>query len=225
MSTKTISQGVEWKPRTVDESDLLPYSMGNHPWHYVHFAASWEWHDGLGAFLPQLGTLSRQPGVNGVDQNGDPTDAIGNLTARGGMVVQPNDPRLGKFAGYLVAYQCEGGRKHYAHRGTSYALRPGSRTPIVVPAPDYDAFRAHLTTVPGLIHPLDEHTIGAILEREESALARMERDFARDGNDYRREKVEAKRARLKKIRAAAEKALNVAAPAKPIRPRVAATEE
>ncbi len=108
--------------------DLLPASLANARFDYVHYPMGWSYNEKLG-FLPELGQIAHMAAVNGVrdagkDRDGRPnppdaTAARAGSQRKGGTLILPNDNRLGDFQGFLRYSECDGGGLYFFFIGTS----------------------------------------------------------------------------------------------------------
>ena len=86
---------------------LMPLEP-NHRWTLLTYG-EWDWDykskrsdGGTGRWIPTLKQIRHTPGCNGVSEANkvaNISNAIAGAMGRGGLVIQPSDPRLGKFRG------------------------------------------------------------------------------------------------------------------------------
>lgn len=75
----------------------VPATVLNLVWEYVHYPTAWEFVKG--EWLPQLGQLNFRNGLNG-QAEGSPNAARQHAMGKGGTVIPPNHPKLGRFRNY-----------------------------------------------------------------------------------------------------------------------------
>lgn len=100
---------------SVQQNEGLPLLRGQNPgmkFLYCVYPRGWSFHPSFG-FLPDLKKLTAKPGCNGVSDNGDLTRTIAGVNSKGGVVLDPNDPRLGDYQGYVQYYSTQCGRRWY----------------------------------------------------------------------------------------------------------------
>ncbi len=103
------------KKEIKEAENLLPRSMANQPFKYVHYPQAWRYISEAGEFLPQLGALIAMPSVNGVLKNGDMSKLIFGSIAKGGTVIDDENPLLGEYQYYVGRAKCEGGGWRYSY--------------------------------------------------------------------------------------------------------------
>jgi hypothetical protein len=122
---------------------------------YVHYAFGWEFvdddkvlSDGNG-WLPVLSEIKGVAGANGVVEDGKRvimTKAVAAAMEKGGIVIDPKDPRLGPYQHYVCSYDLRGGGKYFVNSFQEATVLP---TDVVLwngddVAPEWNKFRAHL---------------------------------------------------------------------------------
>jgi hypothetical protein len=75
----------------------VPATVLNLVWEYVHFPTAWDFVDG--EWLPQLSQLNFRNGLNG-QTDGSPNAARQHVLGKGGTLIPPTHPKLGKFRNY-----------------------------------------------------------------------------------------------------------------------------
>lgn len=156
--------------------NTLPANMRNDPYNYVHYPSAWAWHDRHG-FIPKLSEITHKAGANGVAEkviNGKVVGVDVNLAwagsmQKGGMIVRPDDARLGKWRGFLKKTPCDGGGFRYSFVGSTYTRLPNNTVNIGEVGEPYADFLAHLRDN-GLVHPIDEAAARMLIEQERSLL-------------------------------------------------------
>jgi hypothetical protein len=150
---------------TSSQEDLLPASLANERFDFVHYPLGWYYDEKLG-FLPEMSQLYHMPGVNGVrdmgkDRDGKaiPPDATGTRAAsqrKGGTLILPEDNRLGDFRKFLRRAPCKNGRFFYFFTGVEVQVWGDNEGQFkVVPAPKWSAFLAHLRDAK-IVDPISE---------------------------------------------------------------------
>lgn len=145
-------QVVPYSPQAQDEG--LPASLACPQYDLVHYPLDWSWDDTDG-FLPNLGQLAHAPGVNGVrdmgkDRNGaqippDATAARAGTMRKGGLLIRPDDQRLGEYKNFLRRLPCKGGGYFYFFIDTQVQVwGPGDGQHRVTPSPKWNPFRRFL---------------------------------------------------------------------------------
>lgn len=82
------------------QTTRVPVDVINLVWNYCHYPMSWTFKDG--EWLPELTQLSFRKGLNGQGEDGDYRMPKMHAMNKGGVVIEPGNPRLGKHRGYLV---------------------------------------------------------------------------------------------------------------------------
>lgn len=176
----TSADARPFQPHSVQESRLLPVKHSNAEWRYIHAPGSWQWSDEKGAFLPVLGRMVLEPGMNGTvaSRSGPPSPSTlrAKMDSKGCVEIQVGDPRLGEHADYLVSYACEGGRKSWQHAGVAFEFTgPGRARMEKLDPKVYADFLHACLAVTG--DPPDS-AMADLIERYQRRLDRM---AARDG--------------------------------------------
>lgn len=134
--------------------DLLPPSLSNERFDFVHYPLGWSYDEKLG-FLPELSQLYHMPGVNGVRDTGKdrdgrslPPDATATRAGsqrKGGTVIYPDDNRLGEFRRFLRRAPCKNGHFFYFFIGVEVQVwGDGESQHRVIPSPKWQPFLAYL---------------------------------------------------------------------------------
>ena len=79
----------------------VPVDVLNLQWVYCHYPLSWTLVEG--EWLPELTQLSFRRGLNGQADDGDTRAPKMHAVSKGGTIIEPNNKKLGKHAGYLVS--------------------------------------------------------------------------------------------------------------------------
>lgn len=129
-STIRINAPEDFGPRDLQAKQVLAIRQGSSDrpqprFHLVHYPTDWDWVDGFG-FLPGLTKANEVAAVNGVAprdvtravSDANPLIASGMLngvTAKGGIVIPYNDPRVVRYFGrrngyYAVGYETTAGK-------------------------------------------------------------------------------------------------------------------
>lgn len=190
-------QATPHRPAERVDTSALPAKMRNYPFFYVCYPTGWEFLPDRG-FVPVLNEVTQRPGVNGVDEHGDPSKAVAGSMKKGGVIIRAEDPRLGPWQGYLMSYPCQKGR-HYCFMAAEFAVLPGGR----VSEKDYSAelldFRVYLRDH-RIVEPMHVSVYQLLLEREQKGLERLRKEASQQRR--RPEDVAAKEARIESLQAA-----------------------
>ena len=132
----------------------------------------WRWNDDAGEFLPDMGYLLVSPGVGGVTQRGNTSQAEVGLGKKGFTVIQPDDPRLGEFRDYVTGLPTVFGRNHHVPAWESASIVGGEvfwKTDTAMER----KFYAHIIAA-GIIPKLDPDMRDRLIEKEKGLLERAE---------------------------------------------------
>lgn len=198
MAVEIRPKGETYRPAESVAETKLPPEFRNHPFIFVHYPTAWEWDAESKRFLPSLSQIVLRPGVNGVGDDLSPRRAIGGSVAKGGVVVRPEDSRLGEWQNFVTRYPVrtptgKGEAWHYCFRSQEFAVLPNGQAAVIEGSEDFRRFRAHLLDAKIIDEP-GAVMVRAVVEVERRGLERKVRE-ARD-NPHRASEVEAKRERL-----------------------------
>lgn len=166
MSVRILSNSEEVTNRsTTSQENLLPPSLANERFDFVHYPLGWFYDEKLG-FLPEMSQLTHMPGVNGVrdmgrDRDGKPIPPDATATRagsqrKGGTLILPEDNRLGDFRKFLRRAPCKNGRYFYFFVGVEVQVWGDNEGQYkVVPSPKWSAFLAHLRDA-RIVDPISE---------------------------------------------------------------------
>lgn len=156
--------------------DTLPASLRNDPFNFVHYPSSWAW-SALYGFVPKLCEITHKAGANGVAEKVVGGKVVGvdvNLAwagsmQKGGLILNPSDPRLGKWMGFLKKTPCDGGGFRYSFVGAGYVRLANNTVNISEVGEPYQEFLAYLRDN-GLVHPIDEQAVRLLIEQARDSL-------------------------------------------------------
>lgn len=219
--------GEVYKPEGSIEDAMLPAEYRNTSFLYVAYPGGWEWDAERQIMIPCLSEIRIKAGVNGIDKDLSPHRAVGSSRAKGGVIIEPTDRRLGEWMHFITRYKVGAGRPmqhvgwHYCFKSSTFEILPNGRASAVDGSAEFRAFRAHLVEA-GIVPQISGPEVSDILAREELGLRRLIAEA--QNNPHRSDAVKAKQARVNAIRAwwANENAAAVDAapdaPAAPVRP-------
>lgn len=174
-TARKVQQPTRVVAKSVDEPTGIPDPQ--HKTHgakfvYVHYALGWQFDDAAG-FLPVLNAIKGIAAVNGVRE--DPKNpknlimgrALGSAMEKGGIVLYPEDARLGPYQHYVARYDTESGGSYYVAWCEEATVIPGGRViwNSTEAGAEFTKFRAYLRDN-GLVHDLIHPHYLALLERE-----------------------------------------------------------
>lgn len=201
--TTITPKGETYRPQEAStDKELLPAAFTNYPFVFVHYNNGWGWDATVKRMLPELSEIVMRPGVNGIGDDLKPTRALGGSLSKGGVIIQPNDPRLGEWRDYVTRYKTaaakpgEPTRWHYCFRSVSYEILGNGEAGIIEAPDDYRAFRAYCLDK-GIVPPISRPEVSKRLDMERRGLARLVKQAR--GNAALQPEVDAKRARIKEI--------------------------
>jgi len=171
----------------------------NQAFELTHHPNRWGYTEELG-FHPLLGRFHHEPGLGGVNGEGDLSAAEAKLLRGGWTIIQQQDAKLAKLelevhgerwsgrTGYLRRFPVQGGGVHHV----LVFQRPHVVVDRVQWIMDHDAHRAfvdHLVQV-GLVYPLDPLVRETLVNKRQHAVSRLEHDVVRNpGNDLLRSRL------------------------------------
>lgn len=197
-SAITLRNPERLQPQAEAVAQLLPADMANYAFTHVHYPGGWVYDDELG-FLPELSEITARPGVNGVPINGNTNLAMAGAIGKGGMIVNPTDPRLGDYRNYMARFKCVGGRHRYGLAQDEYVLLPGGEAKQEDTSAYKRGLLVHLRDN-GMVHPLESPVYRKLLDIEERACRRLaERSAA---NPFFTDALKARQLRLAKMKQA-----------------------
>ena len=176
-STIRIAATGRYQRKQVVENEGLPAKYANNPYVYIHYPRGWTFDGEVGEFLPDLNEGHLTAGVNGVDE--DPRDhrilkpqkMFAGTLAKGGIIINTDDERLGEWTNYLASYECKGGGKHYCFVAVEYDILPGGEAVAREAPAEFRKFRQHIRDHK-LCHGMSEPVYNKLLSVEEAALER-----------------------------------------------------
>lgn len=187
----TADKATPYRPQTyMSEEDRLPHGkFHDEPFMFVYYSTSWMYHDEHG-FLPQLSRISFKAGCNGVagrkGQAPDPSGALVGATRKGGVLLSPDNPRLGRWGRYVVSYETNLGNrsgKHFCWKFDEFQ-RVGARDAAQSDTSDaWWAFLLFLRDDSGLIPLPPEHSVSRIISIQEDRVDRMGNKIISSGGD------------------------------------------
>ena len=185
-------------PETADDSSKLPAKYANYRFLFVHYPKGWGFNEADG-FMPELSEIVAMPGANGIGDDGKLSKAIGGSVQKGGVIINPQDGRLGEWVNYVASYPCRNGRKHYCFKSVEFDILSDGDVKQRDTSKDYRRFLAHIRDG-GFIAPMSEAVYNGLLEVEGRGLERCIK--AASNNPHRAPQVEAKQKRIEAMRAA-----------------------
>jgi hypothetical protein len=88
----------------------------------------------LGEWLPNVGKANWTPGANGVSEEGrganariNPTRMHAGILGKNGLLIRPEDPRLGEFQHYVAKVPLQSGRYYHIYKWVRLKLIGGGR--------------------------------------------------------------------------------------------------
>lgn len=166
-----LEKPTAWTPKQVATAGELPADMAYPRFMHYHLPSGFVFDDALG-FLPTLNELIAQPGVNGVDKNGNMNLAIGGTIQKGGILIDPMDTRLGPFKGYIGSTKCAGGRRRFGMVWDEFTILAGGAAKQKDTGAKKRALCAHLRDA-GMVHTLEQPVYEELLDRENAQLERI----------------------------------------------------
>lgn len=180
------------RQREATRSAGLPVNertRGGHLYIYCHYPASWYYTDAINAktgerygWLPRPSKLVAVPGVNGcIDPGkGRPMERqhmqpmLASAMAKGGLVIDPTDRRLGPYMEYDQYLDTTQGGKFFIEPGQECTITPDGRVHWNEEAQIDNArqFHLYLRESAGLVHPLIGEYVDAAVNLEREKLSR-----------------------------------------------------
>lgn len=209
---------------TEGEKKLLPANWSNEPFTYYHYPLAWLW-DLKHGFYPNLNVMRHRAACNGVEEVRDGSGAIikGRVNAthahsgcrgKGGIEIDPADPRLKDWMHFIKKVQCEGGGTRYvfgvgagpAYKGERFKRLANNQIQHIPAGDLYLEFCAFLRDN-DLVHPVDESTVEGLIDQKEKSRDLVlklggESKFAAGVADRLNAEIDAMRIEWDKIRAA-----------------------
>ena len=203
-STVRIAATGRYQRRQVVEDEGLPAKFANNPFVYVHYPRGFTFDEVAGEFLPDLNEGHLTAGVNGVEEDArdpkilKPQKMFAGTMAKGGIIINTDDDRLGEWKNYLASFDCKGGGKHYCFVGVEFDKLPGGEAVAREASDAFREFRQYIRDH-RLCHEMSEPVYNKLLSIEESALDRsIQRAQANPHLAKKVDAVEAKIAAMKK---------------------------
>ena len=131
----------------------------------------YRWYFVSGEWLPQLGKLHIDPGVDGVTEGGGLDLAVAANMRRGWTVIQPSDPRLGQYQDYMVALPHEAGGNSYIDCFQDVTVEAG-RVFVESRSDDYHDFLRHLVKA-GIVPPMSKNILKVKTQAIEKKIERL----------------------------------------------------
>jgi len=135
----------------------------HHPFRFMFVDGEW---------LPLLGKLRIDPGVDGVTTGGGIDLAVAGGMRRGWQVIQPSDPRLGPYQDYLVAYPHEAGGSTHLDPFQKVSVEAG-RLFVDEGGEEYYKFLRHLISS-GIVAPITPNIVKVKTREVERRIERLQ---------------------------------------------------
>lgn len=172
---------------TEAERRVLPGNWANEPFTFYHYPLAWQWSAKFG-FYPDLSIARFRVGCNGVDQVKDPVSGAilkgrvnanalhAGCRAKGGIEVDPGDPRLKEWRNFVAKFPCDGGGVRYsfgvgqgkAYRGENFRRLANNQIKHTEAGEVFLEFCAFLRDN-DLTHPLDPAAVDTLIENKTRA--------------------------------------------------------
>tara|TARA_Y100000593_G_scaffold63280_1_gene116974 strand:+ start:2524 stop:3174 length:651 start_codon:yes stop_codon:yes gene_type:complete len=154
-------------------------------------------------WLPSLGKMYIDPGVDGVSENGGTDLAVASNLRRGWQVIQPSDPRLGEYQDYLVAVPHAAGGNSYIDPFQTISVEAG-RMFVEEGGEKYHAFLRHLLAS-GVVAPMSPNILKVKLHDEQKRVERLQGAVAANpANQIAASRLKQAEERIAAMRAATE---------------------
>lgn len=144
----------------------------------------WCFYSDTGEFLPHVSHVRLEPGVNGVralraGADGrtrvDDSILVGAWRAKGGQLIDPNDPRLGEFCHYVQAIENDGGGLHHCSIFESFEA-VGTRVFASSNQADFRRFQRHLIAC-GMVPPIHPQVKRLMVDAQTKAIDSLRQRF------------------------------------------------
>lgn len=157
------------------------------PYVFFHLPQSWYWTEKLDddgkryGWLPRPKKAPAVPGVNGVQDPGKGPVQLAHMApmfariaAKGGRLIQSEDPRLGDYRGYDACYDTQDGRQWFVEPGQEAAVLPNGRILWNMDEGGKEAMRFHrFLKSTDLVYPLMREFYAGFMALERDTLSRL----------------------------------------------------
>jgi hypothetical protein len=136
----------------------------------------WRYDSDAGEWLPHLGRLALDPGINGVTDGGGTDLAVAQASRRGWTVIRPGDERLGEFRYYSQSVPKAGRGEVWVdiHQRVEVV---GGRAFWSVDNAGRRGFLRHLVSS-GIIPPINDNVKRLEIEKQANRVDRLESNVA-----------------------------------------------
>lgn len=146
----------------------VPVDVLNLMWTWAHFPLAWEFVGGK--WLPELSQISFRKGLNGQADDGNTAAPKHHIAAKGGVLIEPSNPRLGKYRNYIrrfPAYNAASKQTgtYFASMFETPTVIGGRHAKWTIDTAGYNAFREFLVEK-GLIESIDPSVVAAKIEEK-----------------------------------------------------------
>lgn len=202
-----LTKPTPFVPSADQDERRLPASYSNHRFVFVHYPTGRTFSEEHG-FIPELSTIVAKPGVNGVGKDGRLNKPIAGSIQKGGIVINPNDARLGEWVNYVASYDTVNG-KHWCFKAETFSILPGGRVAQGDNSAKFIAFRKQIDAA-GMCHPMEEAVYNELREVERRACERLGKEAAK--NPHMKAAYDARVGRMAAMDAAWRKLAGLDAP-------------
>lgn len=146
------------------------------PWEFMWNPARWGYSDEAGGWHPRLAQNAPMKGSRGLTESGGLERVLADLEVRGWKIIEIGDPRLGKFAEYILEHQVKGSSQPQYVPMWCEPIVIGNKTRWQVDRAMYREFLQHLVTS-GIVPPPHPLIKEDLILRQQEAVRRCEGDL------------------------------------------------
>lgn len=199
-----MSQAQTIKPTPITEAASqvrrVPVDSLNMVWVYCHFPMSWAFKDGK--WIPELSKLAFRKGLNGQENDGDYRAPKMHAESKGGVIIEPTSPRLGKHKGYLVTVPAvirDTGAvgKFYCSKWESPTVLGQRNVKWNIDSKGYEEFLDHIVDT-GIIEPISRVAAEAKIDFVEGQIEHL---MSLSTTELREKNIKKMTSELEKMRA------------------------
>lgn len=184
------------------DAEKIPHRVRRQP-RFIYKSHPHRWMFTGKEWLPLLGTLKIDPGVDGVTENGGTDLAVAANMRRGWQIIQPSDPRLGEYQDYMVAMPHAAGGNSYVDPFQTISVEAG-RMFVEEGGENYHAFLRHLISS-GIVQPMTPNVLKLKLHDEQKKVERLQGAVAvNPANQIAASRLKRAEERIASMRAAME---------------------
>jgi hypothetical protein len=168
-----------------DDIKRVPVDVLNLRWVYCHYPTAWTFKDN--SWVPELTQICFRNGLNSQSQDGDYSGPELHIAKKGGTIIRPNHPKLGKHKSYLVTVPAvktdtRALGKFYCSKWESPTVIGGNVVKWKSDTKGYHEFLTHLVDS-GIIEPISSAVVESKIDMVRGQIDNL---MSQPSNEFRK---------------------------------------